>query len=80
VGPRDGLDGRKLSSPPGFDPELSSPLSVGIPTELPGPHEIPGVYAKGEKQFALHRVICDAPRAVTLNPSGLTLQIRTALT
>ena len=29
MGPRAGLDGRKFSSPPGFDP--------AIPTELPGP-------------------------------------------
>jgi len=27
VGPRAGLDGQKLSSPPGFDPGLSSPFS-----------------------------------------------------
>ena len=33
--PRAGLDGRKISSPPGFDPGPSSPLSVAIPTELP---------------------------------------------
>ena len=37
VGPRAGLDGRKISSPPGFDPGPSSPQSVAIPTELPGP-------------------------------------------
>ena len=37
VGPRAGLDGRKFSSPPGFDPGPSSPQSVAIPTELPGP-------------------------------------------
>ena len=36
VGPRAGLDGRKISSPPGFDPGPSSPKSVSIPTELPG--------------------------------------------
>ena len=35
VGPRVGLDGRKISSPPGFDPGPSSPWSVTIPTELP---------------------------------------------
>ena len=34
MGPRAGLDGRKISSPPGFDP---GPFSPGIPTELPGP-------------------------------------------
>jgi len=38
VGPRAGLDGRKISSPPEFDPGPSSPESVAIPTELPGPH------------------------------------------
>ena len=38
VGPRAGLDGRKMSSPPVFDPGPSSPWSVAIPTELPGPH------------------------------------------
>jgi len=36
VGPRAGLDGRKISSLPGFDPRPSSPQSVAIPTELPG--------------------------------------------
>ena len=36
VGPRAGLDGRKISSPQGFDPGPSSPQSVAIPTELPG--------------------------------------------
>jgi len=38
VGPRAGLDGQKISSPPGFDPGPSS--SVSIPTELPGPRSI----------------------------------------
>jgi len=37
VGPRAGLDGRKISSPPGFYPGPSSPKSVAIPIELPGP-------------------------------------------
>jgi len=40
VGPRAGLDGRKMSPAPGFDPGPSSPYSVAIPTELPGPHYI----------------------------------------
>jgi hypothetical protein len=35
VGPRAVLDWRKFSSLPGFNPGLSSPLSVAIPTELP---------------------------------------------
>ena len=38
MGPRAGLDGRKISSPPGFDPGPSSPSPVAIPTELPGSH------------------------------------------
>jgi len=38
VGPRVFLDGRKISSPPGFDLGPFSPYSVAIPTELPGPH------------------------------------------
>jgi hypothetical protein len=37
VGPTAGLDGRKLSSSPGFDPWTVQPgSSVAIPTELPG--------------------------------------------
>jgi len=39
VGPRAGLNLRKISSPPGFDPRTVQPgSSVAIPTELPGPH------------------------------------------
>ena len=41
VGPRAGLDGRKITSPPGFDPGQSSP--VGIPTELHGPYIPPKI-------------------------------------
>ena len=37
LGPRDGLDGWKISCPPGFESGPSSPLSVAILTELPGP-------------------------------------------
>ena len=36
MGPKAGLDGRKISSPPGFDPGPSSPYSVAVRTELPG--------------------------------------------
>ena len=45
MGPRAGLDGRKISSPPGYNPGPSSPYSVAIPTELPGPQrlDVPGV-------------------------------------
>ena len=35
--PRASLDGRKISSTPGFDPGPPSPESVAIPTELPDP-------------------------------------------
>ena len=38
MGPRAGLDGRKISSPPVFDPGPSSPQPIAIPTELPGLH------------------------------------------
>ena len=40
MGLRAGLDGRKISSPLGFDPGPSSPYSVAIPTELPGPRPV----------------------------------------
>ena len=39
MGPRSGLDGRKISSPPGSDPGLSNPQSVAITTELPCPQK-----------------------------------------
>jgi len=52
------LDGWKISFTPGFDPGSSSPLSVAIPTELPGPqilkyflHEIHVL--KGDSLFVL---------------------------
>ena len=35
MGPRAGLDGRIISSPPGFDPGPLA-LAIAIPTELPG--------------------------------------------
>ena len=40
MGPRASLDARYISSLPGFDPGPSSPQSVAIPTELPGPHYV----------------------------------------
>ena len=49
VGSRAGLDGRKISSPPGFDPATSSPQSVAIPTELPGQHHGVNMGAKAEE-------------------------------
>ena len=30
MGPRAGLDGRKISSPPGFDPRPSSPQQTAV--------------------------------------------------
>ena len=53
VGPRASLDGRKISSQPGFDPRLSSPESVAIPTELPGPHQafMASVYCGFKTEF-----------------------------
>ena len=39
MGPRDGLDERKISSPPGLDLGSSTPKLVAIATELPGPTE-----------------------------------------
>ena len=44
MGSRAGVDGRKNSSPPGFDPGPSSPKPVAIPTELPGPRIKNNVY------------------------------------
>ena len=38
MGAKAGLDGRKISFPPGFGRGPSSPQSFSIPTELPGPH------------------------------------------
>ena len=40
MGPRAGLDGQNMSSPPGFDPGPSNPQSVAILTELTDPHII----------------------------------------
>ena len=38
MGPGAGLDERKISSPPGFDPGGDPTRSpVAVPTELPGP-------------------------------------------
>ena len=38
MGPRAGLDGQKISSPPGFlIPDHPARSSVAIPTEPPGP-------------------------------------------
>ena len=46
MGPRAGLDGRKISYPPEFDPGPSSLQSVVKPTELPGAPRCPEVSRK----------------------------------
>ena len=60
VGPRAGLDGGKISSPPGFDLGSSNPQSVAIPTELCGPKFI---ICKGNKGNVI-------PLQVRCSPEG----------
>ena len=64
VSPSSRLEVRKISSPPGSDPRPSSPQSVAIPTELPGPHinrkpELKN-YASicGETPYCLYVICC----------------------
>ena len=52
MGPRADLDGRKILSPPGFDPGPPSPQSVAIPTELPGPQI--ARYVEKKNSYVLH--------------------------
>jgi len=49
VGPRAGLDGRKMS-PLGFNPGPSSPYSVAVRTEPPGSQQklVPGIFSGGK--------------------------------
>ena len=65
MGPRAGLDGRKISSPPGFDPGPSGPgsnpggdeiLSVAIPTKLPGLFVCIRMIKAGRMRWAEHVV------------------------
>jgi len=65
VGPRAGLDGRKISSPPGFDPGLSSPQSVTIPTELPGPPSYIIRVIKSRRKRWARQVACIEGRKVS---------------
>ena len=51
MGPRAGLDRRKISSPPGFDPGPSRWYSVAIPTELPGNCVINLLYLDLESRY-----------------------------
>jgi len=55
VGPRAGLDGRKISSPPGFEPGPSSPYSVAISTELPDPRMVLAEHMQKQPVNAGHR-------------------------
>ena len=45
MGPRVGVERRKISSPPGFDPGTPARSSIAIPNELPGPQL---TYSKGK--------------------------------
>jgi len=58
VGHRAGLDGRKIPSPPGFDPGPGIPYPVAIPTELPGPL----VLEEGRSQNGLLFCFCFVSR------------------
>ena len=71
MSPRAGLDWRKISSPPGFDPGPSSPQSVAIPTELPGPHKW---FMQLGKIITVFRLFYDAvsKRAVIASNNGTT--------
>ena len=56
MGPRVGLDGRKISPPPGFDPpDRPARSSVAIPTELPGPlfNIVHGVILMNEDKLSM---------------------------
>ena len=53
MGPRAGLDGRKISSPPGIDPRPSSLQSVATLTELPGPPQMPGTTQYSLPEFSI---------------------------
>ena len=67
VGPRAGLDGQKISSPPRFDPGPSSPQSVAIPTELPGPHIVRTTNIKIKNLIDIKREsLCDGRSAVRI--------------
>ena len=56
MGPSAGLDGRKISSPLGFDPGPSSPYLVAIPTELPGPLKVNVPITKTTNSIFLYTV------------------------
>jgi hypothetical protein len=56
---------RKIGPPPGFDPEPSSPYSVAILTELPGPHETKSSLRKQYAGMRQRVVIAPQPTKFT---------------
>ena len=60
LGPRAGLDGRKISSLPASDPGPSSLESVAIPTELPGPHSLPNILRRIKWRVKNLGGVCEA--------------------
>ena len=71
VGPRAGLDGRKISSPQGLDPGPSSLLSVAIPTELPGPLFIRHGWRKWNE--SCHKILFQSDRNTSTGALPLRL-------
>jgi len=74
VGPRAGLDGRKISYPPGFDRGPSNAWSVAIPTELPGPQLYPYLFIIR----SVYRIAC-YPHTDQISPKLRRRLSRTAL-
>ena len=78
VGPRASLDGRKISSPSGFDPRASSPQSVAIPTELHGPQITKKFlndnrkHAQGHLNAAVFYKACKIVHNLTLKSPSVT--------
>jgi len=67
VGSKASLDGRKILSPPGFDPRPSSPKSVVIPTELPGPH-----FNDSTKLKQYYKLYCEILSEVIIEAKNLS--------
>jgi len=57
VDSRTGLNGRKISSQPGFDTGPSSLQSVTIPTELPGPQKADILCNNNQKNLVVLNLI-----------------------
>ena len=76
LGPRAGLDERKISSPPGSDPRPSSPQSVAILTELPGQLGSLLVALKSFRNKHVMRILEDKIQRVKRVGGGVTDQIK----